>query len=277
MLYYIHGGGLCYKNSIPQLYLIILTLIGLTCTSVYFYAEFLITLVVSLQMQGFKNPAIFALDYEHVPNAEFPEQLSETVAGWMYLVTQFPNSHLVLAGDSNGAALAMSLLLHMANPARSLPLTTPVPPSAAILISPWAFSKYDRHDNKVDFMNVKALDHYARLYTPNPKDHTEVYQSPGLCKSKAWWAKAFPVTGMYIMYGEDEIMAQEIEDMSLVLSQVGRVRVEGEVGKLHAWPIVQMFIGRTIEDREAGVESISSNLSYMLLWKASLAPKTQWE
>lgn len=276
MIYYVHGGGLFYYRSKFEY---ILTEEGITCTSVYFYAEFLITLVVSLQMQGFKNPAIFALEYEHVPNAEFPEQLSETAAGWMYLVSQFPNSHLVLAGDSNGASLAMSLLLHMANPSNALPLTAPVPPAAAILISPLAFSKYDRKDNKVDFLNVKSLDHYARLHTSDPSEFVEVYQSPGICRSKAWWAKAFPVMGIYLMYGQEEILAREIEDMSLVLGQVGKVRVEAEVGQVHSWPIVQMFIGRTIEDRETGVEAISCNIAYMLLWKASLttSPMSRWD
>lgn len=229
-------------------------------------------------MQGFKNPAVFALEYEHVPNAEFSEQLAETAAGWLFLVSQFPNSHLVMAGDSNGATLVMSLLLQMANPANALPLMSPIPPAAAVLISPWAFSKYDRKDNTVDFMSVKILDNYARLYSSNPSNFVEVYESPGLCRSKAWWTKAFPVTGIYLMYGQDEIMAQEIEDLTVVLSQVGQVRAEKEPGHVHAWPIVQMFLGRSIEDRESGVEAISNNLSYMLLWKASLtsAPPTAW-
>lgn len=221
-------------------------------------------------MQGFKNPAIFALDYEHVPNAEFEDQLAETAAGWMYLVSKFPNSHLALAGDSNGATLAMSLLLHMANPANALPLTNPIVPGAAMLISPWSFAKYDRQDNTVDYLNVKALNHYARCFCSSPSDFIEVYQSPGLCKSKAWWTKAFPVTGIYLTYGQDEIMAQEIEDLALVLSQVGPVRIEKEAGQIHAWPIVQMFTGKSIEDRESGVESIATNLAYMLLWKATL-------
>lgn len=279
ILYYVHGGGkyfdICFVFTVK---LTIYLCTGFTCTSVYFYAEFLNTLVVSLQMQGFKNPAIFAIEYEHVPNAEFPEQISEIAAGWMYLVSQFPNSHLVISGDSNGATLAISLLLHMANPSDALPLVTPVPPAAAVFMSPWAFSKYDRHDNKVDYLNTKLLDQYATLYASTVGDYLEVYQNPGLCKSRAWWTKAFPVTGIYLLYGRDEIMAKEIEDLALVLEQVGQVRLEGEIGQVHAWPIVQMYIGRTMEDREAGVEAIANTLAYMLLWKSSFAtsPQTRW-
>lgn len=225
-------------------------------------------------MQGFRNPAVYALEYEHVPNADFSDQLTETAAGWIYLVSRFPNTHLVMAGDSNGATLVMSLLLHMANPGNSLPLTTPVAPAAAVLISPWAFTTHDRKDNKVDYINVKELNQYARLYSSSASEFLEVYQSPGLCRSKAWWAKAFPVMGIYLMYGQDEIMAKEIEDLSVVLSQVGRVRVEREIGQVHAWPITQMFMGRTIEDREAGVEAITSNLAYMLLWASSLTAES---
>lgn len=221
-------------------------------------------------MQGFKNPAIFALDYEHVPSADFPEQLSETAAGWVYLVSQFPNAHLVMAGDSNGASLVMSLLLHLANPANLLPLTTPVVPAAAVLISPWAFAARDRKENEVDYMNVRSLNHYSVLQSSDATELLQVYQSPGLCKSKAWWTKAFPVTGIYLTYGKDEVMAQEIEEISFVLNQAGQLRVERETGQIHSWPIVQMFLGRTIEDREAGVEAVSGNLAYMLLWEASL-------
>lgn len=228
-------------------------------------------LVVSLQMQGFKNPSIFALEYEHVPNAKFPEQFSEVAAGWMYLVSKVPNSHLVLSGDSNGATLALSLLLHMANPSTSLPFVSFFPPAGAVFISPWLYSQYDRKDNPNDYLCTKLLNKYAILYSGKPKETVDVYQSPGMCRSKAWWAKAFPISGIYLMYGRDEIMVEEIEEFGVMLEQAGKIRLEGEIGQVHAWPIVELFVGRKMDEREAGVEAISCTLAYMLLWKSSFA------
>lgn len=227
------------------------------------------TLVVALQMQGFRNPAIFALEYEHVPNAEFSEQFSEVAAGWMYLVSKCPNSHLVISGDSNGATLALSLLLHMAKPSHSLPLVSPVLPAGAVFISPWLHSKYSRKKNQNDYIGPKLLEKYFTLYSGKSKDCIEVYESPGLCKSRAWWAKAFPIAGIYLLYGRDELMAKEIEDFAMIIEQVGHVRLEGEIGQVHCWPIVELFVGRTMDERESGIEAITSTLAYMLLWKSS--------
>lgn len=50
--------------------------------SPYFYLEFLITLLTYLKSPTHPNPAIFALTYTLVPDAHYPTQINEALAGY---------------------------------------------------------------------------------------------------------------------------------------------------------------------------------------------------
>ena len=53
--------------------------------SSYFYLEFLMAWVDLLKDSGYKNPAIFALEYDLVPDAQFPTQLEQAMTGYDYV------------------------------------------------------------------------------------------------------------------------------------------------------------------------------------------------
>ncbi|KAK5002209.1 hypothetical protein LTR39_006748, partial [Cryomyces antarcticus] len=93
VVYYCHGGGFSMGSS-------------------YFYMEFLFALVALLKDSGYRNPALFALEYTLVPDAVYPTQLHETIAGYDYVTSIIKDpSRICVGGDSAGATLILSMLL----------------------------------------------------------------------------------------------------------------------------------------------------------------------
>jgi hypothetical protein len=65
--------------------------------SSYFYLEFLLSWLSLLCEAGYSNPAIFALEYTLVPDASFPTQLCDTIAGYRHVlsVARRPGDYLL--------------------------------------------------------------------------------------------------------------------------------------------------------------------------------------
>lgn len=73
---------------------------------------------------------VFAPDYRLSPQFPFPCGLQDCLAAYLYLLTcQEPNT-IILAGDSAGGGMVLSMLVIMRD--QGIPL-----PAGAILISPW--------------------------------------------------------------------------------------------------------------------------------------------
>ena len=172
--------------------------------SAYFYLEFLVAWATSLKAQGFSNPAVLALEYTLVPDATWPTQYQETAAGYRFLREKMniPASKICVSGDSAGATLIMSMLLHEAQMGQP----DDEKPGLAILISPWTHLVSDLNQNtRSDYLDRNSLHLYARQYAG--KDslvHGDII-SPGL--SRTYWLKASPLRGYYILYGAEEVFA----------------------------------------------------------------------
>lgn len=250
IIYYVHGGGPGYA-------------------SIHFYLEFLISLLGSLQMQGFKNPAIFAIEYPLVPQANFTRQLPPITAGWNYLCTEYESSTLTVCGDSNGAGLLLSLLLHIAHPS---PDISEVPirrrPEAGVLISPWTDLYSAKRPTRSDYISPKIiLRHADRL---SGGDRNNVYINPALCRSREWWHRACPDHGLYLSYGEEEMLANDIIRFSQGLQSAGCPAISRpEPHQLHSWQILQFYLGRTPQHRVSGLDDIAASLAKMVLWHTS--------
>lgn len=236
-------------------------------------------LVYSLQFQGFRNPAVFALDYTHLPMASFAGQLSQVSVGWNYLKKSYPDSNITIMGDSNGATLGLGLILHIAKPAFGVTSAISVPPDSAVFISPVCQSFSKDIDvttvpiaSTADYMKPSFYKSYGKLMKNStmggfPPRILELYENPGFCRSREWWSKAMPRHGVFLMYGDEEIIQAEIEEMYMMMSRAGECRIASGRGQLHSWPIFQMTAGRTIEDREQGIEDIAMCLAHMALWR----------
>ena len=162
VVFYLHGGGFTMGNDFNN------EADGSGSTA--FYLEFLMNVVETIPNHALR---IFSLDYSLVPEARYPTQLQQLAKAYEYLLSSTPADKIVIAGDSAGASLLLSFLLHIIRPcpeleAASRPLSTP---AAVILISPWCHID-SRHTPTSsakaadeDFLDTTMLDEYARLYT----------------------------------------------------------------------------------------------------------------
>lgn len=103
---YSHGGG--YLFGSPLSYRAFTTRLAVAC-----------------------NARVFVLDYRLAPEHPFPAAADDVIAAYRYLLTEHEAADIVLAGDSAGAGLSLSLLVQVRE--AGLPM-----PAAAVLLSPYA-------------------------------------------------------------------------------------------------------------------------------------------
>lgn len=244
VLYYAHGGG--FSMGSP-----------------YFYLEFLISWVALLREAGYANGAIFALEYALVPGASFPTQLQEAVAGYRHVLAVARDPSIVcVGGDSAGAMLILSMLLHLATEHTGAEHIgkndTLHKPAFAVLISPWTTLVSPLHKNNTsDYLDVDALHRYGLQYADNKISPHDPMVSPGSCKDIAWWQRASPSQGVFITYGEEEVFQPEIEQFAQLLQKAGViVGSRAEPGGIHAWPVASLFLSSSNEQRLKGLRNL---------------------
>jgi acetyl esterase/lipase len=227
--------------------------------SSYFYLEFLLVWLSLLKSVGYRNPAIFALEYTLVPDACYPTQLQEVITGYNYILSMIDEpSKICVAGDSAGATIILSLLLHLARSGQTEKDNRSIVPGMAVLISPWVTLVSSKDKNTAsDYLDAKTLQIYARQYAGTKISTGDSRVSPGNCKDVDLWAKASPTHGFFITYGAEEIFAPEIRDLIRILVEAGTdIDVEIAKGGIHAWPVAALFLSSTTEKRQRGLKSI---------------------
>ncbi len=229
---------------------------GFSMGSSYFYLEFLLAWNSLLKDAGYRNPAIFALEYTLVPDAAYPTQLEETISGYDYLYSVTEDaSRICVAGDSAGATLILSLLLHIAKS----PDHEKRRPGYATLISPWVTVVTPQNRNTAsDYLNAESLELYGRQYAVSEQNLQNPLVSPGICKDLDWWAIASPSSGFCILFGSEEVFGPEIRVWVAVLRKSGcAIRVREEPGSIHAWPVATLFLSDTQEERQKGLRDLT--------------------
>lgn len=224
--------------------------------SSYFYLEFLLAWLSLLRHSGYKNPAIFALEYDLVPDKQFPTQLEQTVTGYEYACSVAKDSsRICVSGDSAGASLILSLLLVI----EGLEDHEERRPGFASLISPWPtlFSAKNR-DTRSDYLNADSLHLYGRQYAGSEQNLNDPIVSPGLCKDVNRWSKASPKAGFCVMFGSEEVLGPETRDLIALLRKSGcSVSVREEPGGIHAWPVVSLFLADSKFQRLKGLKDLT--------------------
>jgi acetyl esterase/lipase len=232
--------------------------------SSYFYLEFLLVWHTLLKTWGFRNPAIFALEYTLVPDACYPTQLQQTMAGYKHILSIMPDtSRVCVSGDSAGALLILSLLLHLAQTNDSGIEMNSVRPGMALLISPWVTLMSRKYKNtRSDYLDVDTLHLYAHQYTGKKIAVDDALVSPGNCKDPELWRQASPSKGFGFLFGSDEVFAPEIRDLVMLLRKTGaNVETREEEGGIHAWPVATLFLSGTREGRQKGLNTIVHMIS----------------
>jgi acetyl esterase/lipase len=248
VIYYCHGGGFSMGSS-------------------YFYLEFLMAWITCLKDRGFRNPAVFALEYTLVPEATWPRQFEETMKGYEFLHDFMGGdaANICVSGDSAGATLILSLLLSLNKQ------STLGKPGLAVLVSPWThlFSSLNKNTPS-DYLDREALHLYARQYvgqTPtddnpenpsSPRDEKQqVFStsdhliSPGL---STHWQEASPQNGFCIVHGSEEVFTPGIQQMVKNMKRDWvTVKVTNLPSGIHAWPVVNLFLGESRDERLKGL------------------------
>lgn len=236
VVYYCHGGGFSMGSS-------------------YFYMEFLMAWVSILKESGYRNPALFALEYTLVPEATFPHQLNETRAGYEYVLSRIQDSaRICVGGDSAGATLMLSLLLAMSEkPKQRLKA-----PGLAVLISPWTvIISPNNRDTPSDYLNADSLHLYGSQYIGPRASVDDPLVSPGVCKDLGRWKRASPWKGWIFMFGAEEVFGPETRELIKVLRKAEtEVSVHEEPGWIHAWPVVKLFLCDKQSERQGGLRHI---------------------
>ncbi|USW51866.1 Putative alpha/beta hydrolase-3 [Septoria linicola] len=236
MLYYCHGGGFSMGSS-------------------YFYLEFLLVWLTLLKKAGYENPALFALEYTLVPEATYPTQVQEALAGYKYVLSTVDDpSQIVVSGDSAGATLILSLMLCVSGYSS---LKNKMP-GLAIIISPWSTIISPKNQNTPsDYLNADSLHLYGSQYIGKNGSQDNALVSPGRCDDLGWWRRASPTKGWYFIYASEEVFAPEAKDLIAKLKRA-EVRVDEyeEYGWIHAWPVVKLFLCNKQEERQHGLQKI---------------------
>lgn len=246
---------------------------GFSMGSSYFYLEFLIAWATCLKEQGFRNPAIFALEYTLVPDSKSPTQLNETKNGYKFLLDSFgPDiaSRICVGGDSAGATLILSMLLHP-GPLDQEPQFETLPrPGLAVLLSPWTHLVSDLNQNTAsDYLDKDSLHLYAKQYAGESTETNDVI-SPGL--SQGHWSRASPRGGFRITHGEEEVFTPGIQEMVRHMKTDGAsVELHTQPAGIHAWPVVDLFLGESREERLRGLKIITNFVTQSSM--ASVAKK----
>ncbi|KJR85848.1 uncharacterized protein SPSK_09131 [Sporothrix schenckii 1099-18] len=261
VLFFVHGGGFVLGSS-------------------HFYLEFLLAWAALLmegspgdeKPAGFRNPAIFSLDYTLAPDAVFPTQIDEAAHAYAHVLStaaQGDPARIVVAGDSAGGTIVLSLLLRLSQtPPLERPPPPPLPlplPGMAVLISPWVTLRSQRYRRSAnDYIDAETLASYAALYegktagAPGISGEDPVL-SPGHCRDSKWWRRACPAKGIFATYGAEEVFAPEIR------AWVDRLQADGvdvqtsvDDGGLgvHAWPVASLFLARSNARRFEGLRRV---------------------
>lgn len=118
----------------------------------------------------------YTLDYRLAPEAPFPAGLEDVLAAWHWLCREFPDDHLLLAGDSAGGNLTLSALNALKSAGERLP-------DAVIAFSPatdlsWGSASLSRKAEVDPILDPNLLPFVSMAYVQDGTDMSDPRISP---------------------------------------------------------------------------------------------------
>jgi acetyl esterase/lipase len=174
------------------------------------------------------NAEIFVPDYRLAPEHPYPAALDDALAAWKFVKGFRPNTPILLAGDSAGGGLSLSLLVRL----RDLGMTMP---NGAFLLSPWtdltvSGASVDGNRSKDLWFTRRHLETWAGYYAA-AADRRSPYVSPV-------FADFSGLPPLLLLVGEDELLLDDALRVRDAARSVGTdVRVHIGQGMQHDWPL----------------------------------------
>lgn len=110
---------------------------------------------------------VFAPEYRLAPQFPFPCGLQDCLAAYLFLLDEVSPSAIVLAGDSAGAGMVVSMLVMLRD--QGVPM-----PAGAVLISPWVDLTHSfpsvAGENPLDYIPPGGFHHKPSMAWPPPSD-----------------------------------------------------------------------------------------------------------
>jgi acetyl esterase/lipase len=214
---------------------------------------------------GSPSIVVLLLEYTLVPEAHFPSQLKQASSLLSYLLneTQRAASDIMIAGDSAGGGLALSLLSHLRRPHIDIQtITLHQPLRGVFLFSPWVsydtgFDSFARNAFK-DVLVPDMLHKWAGMYlgtvdgeiAPEVVDGGNNYSEPLLANASWWEGMHDVVEDVWLFGGQDEVFIDALYAFGTKFFEGwkagggidGKVEVQFARGEPHIGPIMDVML-----------------------------------
>ncbi|KFC84650.1 alpha/beta hydrolase [Buttiauxella agrestis] len=195
---------------------------------------------------------VYMPDYRLAPEYPFPTPVNDTVRAYEWLIEQgFDASKIVLAGESAGGAMVVTVMVAARNKGLSLP-------AGGVSISPWANLEHTgvsmNNREGLDPLNTKAgLDFLARTFLGDALSNHPM--------ASPVFADVTGLPPVLVQIGENELMLSDAMRLATHLGD-NRVRVNLEVwpGMFHAWHFFSMMQPEAVQALESSVAFIKQAL-----------------
>lgn len=159
---------------------------------------------------------VFAPRYRLAPQFPFPCALHDCLAAYLYLLTVVEPSSVVLAGDSAGAGMVVSLLVTLRD--RGVPM-----PAGAVLISPWVDLTHSfpsvAGEAPLDYIPQNGFHHKpSQAWPPPDEDELEVIKKIVVGQKKEFAEQTNGANGSAAEGGGGVPTVEDVEETTQRLS-----------------------------------------------------------
>ncbi|KAG9570958.1 alpha/beta hydrolase fold protein, partial [Aureobasidium melanogenum] len=191
--------------------------------------------------------------YDLTAQSAYPRQLEQAVAALRYLIETMGKSphQIIIAGDSAGGHLSLSLLSHLTHPH---PNIAPIDLGSEslkglALISPWVTFSQEadawKRNARKDCLSPVAITTWTNEFLQQaPHDN---YNSP-LTAPESWWAD-IPVSEIMVTGGEDEVLVDDVMSMIKKLKTQDKAKVQSLIAtqEPHDGPLLEVLFSKKSE------------------------------
>ncbi len=162
------------------------------------------------------NATVYVPDYRLAPEHPFPAALEDALVAWAHVSAMHPEGSIVVAGDSAGGGLALSLLAALRD-------RTEVLPAAAVVFSPWTDlactgASATRNESRDVWLSRRHIKEWGRQYA-GKADVADPRISPVRAD-----LRGFPP--LLLIVGDQEVL---LDDTLRVAEKARDVGVDAEV------------------------------------------------